>query len=41
MNTWDRFNETSLPNKEDFYSRLNMKNITNTDYKHEKKYLAN
>ena len=34
MNSWKRFNEISLPNKEDFYS---MENITNTDYRHIKK----
>ena len=27
MNSWERFNETSLPNKEDFYSCLNMEDI--------------
>ena len=30
-------NETSLPAKEDFYSRLNMKDITNVDYAHAKR----
>ena len=29
MNSWERFNETSLPNTEYFYSFLNMENITN------------
>ena len=24
MDNWERFNETSLPNKESFYSNLNM-----------------
>ena len=24
MNDWEKFNETSLPEKEDFYSHLNM-----------------
>ena len=37
MNSWERFNETSLPNKEDFYSCLNMENITHIDYRHAKK----
>ena len=27
MDNWERFNETSLPNKEYFYSNLNMENI--------------
>ena len=30
------FNETSLPWKEDFYSHLNMENITGADYSHAK-----
>ena len=34
---WEKFNETSLPEKEEFYCRLNMKNITDTDYKHVKR----
>ena len=34
MNSWERFNETSLPSKEDFYSNLNTKNIDDIDYKH-------
>ena len=34
MDSWNRFNETSLPDKRDFYSRLNMENIIDTDYTH-------
>ena len=34
MDGWDKFNETSLPNKESFYSNLTMENITETDYIH-------
>ena len=33
MDNWERFNETSLPNKESFYSNLNMENIENIDYR--------
>ena len=33
----DRFDETSLPDKEAFYSNLNMKDITDVDYRHGKK----
>ena len=29
-----RFNETSLPPKEAFYSKLNMSHISDNDYKH-------
>ena len=34
MDNWERFNETSLPDKEYFYSSLNMENIDDTDYRH-------
>ena len=34
MDNWERFNETSLPNKESFYSNLNMENIDDIDYRH-------
>ena len=29
---WEKFNETSLPEKGDFYSHLNMEDITDADY---------
>ena len=32
MDNWEKFNETSLPEKEDFYSNLNMEDITDADY---------
>ena len=31
MKDWQKFNETSLPEKEDFYSDLNMEDITDAD----------
>ena len=34
MDNWERFSETSLPNKESFYSNLNMENIEGIDYRH-------
>ena len=34
MDTWEKFNETSLPRKEDFYSNLNMEDIDDIDYRH-------
>ena len=37
MDDWEKFNETSLPKKEDFYIHLNMKDITDTDYVHAKR----
>ena len=32
MDEWEKFNETSLNGKKDFYSHLNMKDITDVDY---------
>ena len=37
MDDWEKFNETSLPVKEDFYSHLNMEDITDADYAHAKR----
>ena len=34
MEDWEKFNETKLPEKEEFYSNLNMENITDVDYMH-------
>ena len=34
MDSWEKFNETSLPIKEDLYSHLNMENIEDIDYRH-------
>ena len=35
MDNWERFNETSLPSKESFYSNLSMENIEDMDYRHD------
>ena len=32
--TWERFSEISLPSKGDFYSNLNMEDISDIDYRH-------
>ena len=32
MDDWEQFNETSLPEKQFFYSRLNKEDITDADY---------
>ena len=32
--TWESFSEISLPSKEDFYSNLNMEDISDIDYRH-------
>ena len=37
MESTNKFNETSLPAKEKFYSNLYLKNIGDEDYKHAKK----
>ena len=31
MDSWERFDETSLPDKKAFYSSLNMENITDSN----------
>ena len=36
MDDWEKFNETSLSEKENFYSHLNMEDITDADYTHAK-----
>ena len=36
MNNWEKFNKTSLPEEEEFYSNLNMKDVTDSDYNHAK-----
>ncbi|XP_057312281.1 uncharacterized protein LOC130653786 [Hydractinia symbiolongicarpus] len=37
MDAWERFEETALPPKAQFYSSLNLENITENDYKHAQK----
>ena len=37
MNSFESFDEILLPNKEDFYSSLNMEAIRDVDYRHAKK----
>ena len=34
MDNWERFDETSLPYKESFYSNLNIENVEDIDYRH-------
>ena len=37
MSGWEKFNKTLLPEKEEFYSYLIMKDITDADYMHAKR----
>ena len=37
MDDWKNFTEISLPEKKDFYSHLNMEDITHADYAHAKR----
>ena len=37
MDGWEKFNETTLHEKEEFYSNLNMEDITDEDYMHGKR----
>ena len=36
MDDWEKVNETLLPEKEYFYSQLNMEDLTDADYTHAK-----
>ena len=37
MDSWERFNVTSLPPKKDFYSELTLEDISDKDYEHAQK----
>ena len=37
MGDWEKFNETTLPEKEEFYSNLSVEEITDADYMHGKR----
>ena len=37
MDSWEKFNETTLPAKKDFYSNFNLENISDEDYTHAQK----
>ena len=37
MNDWEKSNETALPEKEEFYSNLNMEDMADADYMYAKK----
>ena len=37
MTSWERFNETSLPSKKDFYSELILDDTSDKDYEHAQK----
>ena len=41
IDDWEKFNDTSLPEKEDFYTNLNMEDISDANYKHGKKVCKN
>ena len=41
MDSWERFDETSLPDKEAFYSSLNMEKFTDFDYRYKKRVIKN
>ena len=38
VDSWKRFDKTSLPKKDNFYSNLNLEDITDADYEPAKKY---
>ena len=37
MDSWKRFNETALPNKNAFYGKLFLEDVTDEDYLHAQK----
>ena len=37
MDSWERFNETSLPSKKYFYCEFTLEDISDKDYKHAQK----
>ena len=37
MDDWEKFNETSLPEKENIYIHINMEDISDADYTHTKR----
>ena len=37
MDSWERFNEESFPDKEAFFSSLNVEDITDVDYRYAKR----
>ena len=37
IDSWEGFDETSLPDKEPFFSSLNMEGITSVDYRYAKR----
>ena len=38
MGSWEKFNETSLMDKKEFYSNITIEKITDAGYKHAKKF---
>ena len=41
MDSWEIFDEASLPDKEAFYRSLNMEDITDVDHRHAKRVFKN
>ena len=41
MDSWERFDETSLPDKEAFYGSLNKQDIADVDHRLQKEYSKN
>ena len=37
IDNWEKFNETSIPTKEAYYSKLNEEDISDSDYAHAQK----
>ena len=39
IDDWEKFNGISFPEQDDFYSHLNMEDITDTDFRHAKEFI--
>ena len=40
MDSWEKFDETILPPKEDFYSNLSLEDISDEDFLHAQKCMG-
>ena len=41
MDSWEKFDENTIPPKEAFFSESNLENITDKDYEHVEKNMVN
>ena len=39
MDDWEKLNQTSLPEKENFYGHINIEDLTDANYAHTKEFV--